>query len=118
MVGEHHQQWSAVRALQSAELRPDRIWLTYMSMGGLCDQFDLDGYLHGLLELPIRDRDLVAQALNETIEDFGVSTDKAPYSTDSVADEPVMTGDLMSLLSVIIAAGLMLSCCDLLNSLW
>jgi hypothetical protein len=52
-----------------AELTVQDVWLRYLALGGTCDAFDLDGYLQGLVPLETFQQDVLAQALNEALED-------------------------------------------------
>ncbi len=52
-----------------AELTVQDLWLRYVALGGTCDAFDLDGYLQGLVPLETFQQDVLAQALNEALED-------------------------------------------------
>jgi len=52
-----------------AELSVPDLWLRYVALGGTGDAFDLDGYLQGLVPLDPFQQDVLAQALNESLED-------------------------------------------------
>lgn len=52
-----------------AELTVQDLWLRYVALGGSGDAFDLDGYLQGLVPLTTFQSDVLAQALNEALED-------------------------------------------------
>jgi hypothetical protein len=52
-----------------AELTVQDLWLRYVALGGTGDAFDLDGYLQGLVSLETFQQDVLAQALNEALED-------------------------------------------------
>jgi hypothetical protein len=64
---ERHRHMDAARA--RAELTVQDLWLRYVALGGTGDAFDLDGYLQGLLPLDIFQQDVLAQALNEALEE-------------------------------------------------
>lgn len=51
------------------ELTVHDLWLRYVALGGTGDAFDLDGYLQGLVPLGAFQQDVLAQALNEALED-------------------------------------------------
>ena len=51
------------------ELTVQDLWLRYVALGGTGDAFDLDGYLQGLVPLETFQQDVLAQALNEALED-------------------------------------------------
>jgi len=68
-----------------AELTVQDLWLRYVALGGTGDAFDLDGYLQGLVPLQIFQQDILAQALNEALED-SYRAYRIPLSTPPPAD--------------------------------
>ena len=52
-----------------AELTVQDVWLRYVAMGGTGDAFDVDGYLQGLVPLDVLQQDVLAQSLNEALEE-------------------------------------------------
>jgi hypothetical protein len=52
-----------------AELTVSDLWLRYVALGGTGDAFDLDGYLQGLVPLDTFQQDVLAQAVNEALDD-------------------------------------------------
>src|ERR687886_1645345 len=64
---ERHRRMDAARV--RAELTVQDLWLRYVALGGTGDAFDLDGYLQGLVPLETFQQDVLAQALNEALED-------------------------------------------------
>jgi hypothetical protein len=74
-----------------AELTVQNLWLRYVALGGTGDAFDLDGYLQGLVPLETFQQDVLAQALNEALED-SYRAYHIPLSTppsDRPGDEPL-----------------------------
>lgn len=73
-------------AMRHAELPLDLVWDHFLNMGGIIGFVELDAYLHGLLTLPDADRDCVAQAVNELLDDLAMTGRagccRAPYSGD------------------------------------
>jgi hypothetical protein len=65
-----------------AELTVQDLWLRYVALGGTGDAFDLDGYLQGLVPLDTFQQDVLAQALNEALED-GYRAYVVPLSTSA-----------------------------------
>jgi hypothetical protein len=59
------QQRSFARAVQHAQLSIDELWLDYFALGGEAGPLEVDAYLHGLTELPVGQRDLLAHTVNE-----------------------------------------------------
>jgi len=64
---EHSRRMDAARV--RAELTVPDLWLRYVALGGTGDAFDLDGYLQGLVPLDVFQQDVLAQAINEALED-------------------------------------------------
>src|SRR3712207_876268 len=62
------------RAVEVARLRADlsvqQLWLRYLALGGSSDAFDVDGYLQGLVPLESFQQDVLAQAVNEGLEEL------------------------------------------------
>ncbi len=85
MTDAYLQQWTALEAARAAGIELEHVGMSYTAMGGTLDEFDVDGYLRGLIRLPRRDRDLIAQAINEIIDTSGSMADGAHYSTDRAA---------------------------------
>src|SRR3712207_5678535 len=64
---ERHRRMNAARI--RAELTVQDLWLRYLALGGTGDAFDLDGYLQGLVPLDGFQQDVLAQTLNEALDD-------------------------------------------------
>ncbi|PYI38629.1 hypothetical protein CVS30_08670 [Arthrobacter psychrolactophilus] len=67
------------RVLPLAHLTVGELWLKYFAIGGSAGQFEVEAYLFAAHTLPVLERDLVAQALNEHFMDLGVDV-RIPYS--------------------------------------
>src|SRR5215218_11306531 len=67
-------------ALKRADITPGDLWLNYFSIGGAVGEYEVQAYLQGLLSLPPLQRDLLACAANELIDDL--PRPRAPYSDD------------------------------------
>lgn len=65
--------------MQRVGLSSDEVWMHYMSLGGGVHEFEFHAYLHGLLQLPALDRDMIAHAVNELYDDV-CRSGRAPYS--------------------------------------
>ncbi|TFV66935.1 UNVERIFIED_ORG: hypothetical protein E4P37_04210 [Bacillus sp. AZ43] len=52
------------------ELTVQELWLRYVALGGNHDEFDIDGYLQGVLPLDELERDILAVALNERLDEI------------------------------------------------
>lgn len=64
------QQHSAFLAAQDAALSTEDLWLHYYSVGGNLKAFELGAYLHGMYPLPVGERNTIALALNELVDDL------------------------------------------------
>jgi hypothetical protein len=69
-----------------AELTVHDLWLRYVALGGTGDAFDLDGYLQGLVPLETFQQDVVAQALNEALDEL-YRASRVPLSTRTPGGE-------------------------------
>jgi hypothetical protein len=68
-------------ALRRAEITPGDLWLNYFSIGGTVGEYEVQAYLQGLLSLPALQRDLLACAANELIDEVP-PLPRAPYLED------------------------------------
>jgi hypothetical protein len=63
-------RYRAVEAARTAaNLSVQELWLRYLAIGGSSDAFDIDGYLQGLVPLEGFQQDVLAQAVNEGLDD-------------------------------------------------
>lgn len=67
-------------ALEAADILVSELWLKYFGMSGDAGEYEVEAYLQGLLSLPPVQRDLLALAANELIDDL--PRPRAPYSDD------------------------------------
>jgi len=67
-------------AVQAAGISVGELWLYYFSLGGAVGEYEVEAYLQGLLSLPSLQRDLLAMAANELIDDM--PRPRAPYSDE------------------------------------
>lgn len=68
-------------ALAQAGVDPSRLWMKYFSIGGEAGEYEVDAYLNGSLSLPPLQRDILAHAANELIDDLPPRL-RAPYCDD------------------------------------
>ncbi len=61
-----------------AELTMTQLWVRYLALGGGCDLFTVDAYLHGLVLLPPGQQDILANVINEQLDDLCQAA-KVPY---------------------------------------
>jgi hypothetical protein len=77
--GEEEQRKRFAAAVRYSGLDLDAIWLRYFSIGGAAGEYEVDAYLNALLSLPTLQRDLLAHAVNELIDELPTPP-RAPYS--------------------------------------
>jgi hypothetical protein len=70
---------SLERARRTAGLTTADLWLRYFALGGMSSPTELEGYLHGALEPPAHERNLIAHAINEHHVELG-RDHPVPYS--------------------------------------
>jgi 8-oxo-dGTP pyrophosphatase MutT (NUDIX family) len=66
-------------AMEESGIPLDEVWLRYFSFTGTAGEYEVDAYLNGSLELPEHERDLLAHAVNELINELPPRR-MAPYS--------------------------------------
>ncbi|WP_329044901.1 serine/threonine-protein phosphatase [Amycolatopsis sp. NBC_01488] len=74
-----HQQRAFASAFGRAELSAEELWLRYFSLGGSLGLLEVEAYLHGLSDLPGFDRDVLAHAVNERLDELTWHR-RAPYT--------------------------------------
>ena len=57
-------------AYSRTELTVEELWTRYFALGGDVDLLELEAYLEGLLALPVNQRDLLAVAVNERLDEL------------------------------------------------
>ena len=67
-------------AMKAADIPVAELWLKYFGLSGDAGEYEVEAYLQGLLSLPPVQRDLLALAANELIDDL--PRPRAPYSDD------------------------------------
>ena len=65
-------------ALDSAGIGTGDLWLRYFSIGGNAGEYEVDAYIQTILSLPPSERDLLAHAANELIDELPARP-RAPY---------------------------------------
>jgi 8-oxo-dGTP pyrophosphatase MutT (NUDIX family) len=68
-------------AMEESGIPLGEVWIRYFSFTGAAGEYEIDAYLNGSLELPTHERDLLAHAVNELINELPPRR-KAPYSDD------------------------------------
>ncbi|MBF6168532.1 serine/threonine-protein phosphatase [Streptomyces gardneri] len=80
------QQRSLFLALKGAELSLEQLWLRYFGLGGVAGYLDIDAYAHSTGELPPLERDILAQAANERL-------DELTWSKHATFSRPIRDGE-------------------------
>jgi hypothetical protein len=70
--------WVAIR---TADFNLQEVWVRYFGLAGSVDEYELDAYLYGLIVLPPLECDLIAEAVNELIDEIP-PLPRAPYGAD------------------------------------
>jgi hypothetical protein len=76
---EHEQRRLAAACFQRSGMTLEQLWTRYFALGGTVSLLDLDAYLNGLVQLPPGQRDMVAHAVNERLDEL-TGPPRAPYS--------------------------------------
>lgn len=71
-------------AIRAANIPVSELWLKYFGLSGDAGEYEVEAYLQGLLSLPAVQRDLLALAANELIDD--IPRPRAPFSDDFESD--------------------------------
>ena len=77
---ENEQRRGFEESLRHADLSMEELWLRYFTLGGLAGQFEVEAYIHGAMALPALQRDVLAHALNERLDEMLSAAPRAPYS--------------------------------------
>lgn len=77
---EPQQRRQLREAMKAADITVGELWLQYFSVSGDAGEYEVEAYLQGLLSLPPLQRDLLALAANELIDEL--PRPHAPYSED------------------------------------
>lgn len=84
---ESEQRRRFAASLRNADLSIEELWLRYFTLGGHAGQFEVEAYIHGAIALPALQRDILAHALNERLDELYSLAPRATYSVDPPDDE-------------------------------
>jgi Stage II sporulation protein E (SpoIIE) len=79
-AGEQAQRAAIGGAVRHAELTLEQLWMRYFALGGDLDLVDVDAYVAELTQLPALDRDMLAHAVNERLDEL-TGQRRAPYAS-------------------------------------
>jgi hypothetical protein len=63
------QDTALAAALRRADLTLEQLWTRYFALGGDADLMDVDAHVAGLVRLPPGERDKLAHAVNERLDE-------------------------------------------------
>jgi hypothetical protein len=95
-----HQLFEAAR--KRAGWTVQQLWVGYLAVGGSRDAFDIDAYLYGLGPLSDDQQDILANAVNERLDDLYRAA-CVPYLA-TLALEPCQCQDPMTILDELLGA--------------
>jgi stage II sporulation SpoE-like protein len=90
-------------AREHAHLSLEDLWMRYFALGGEADLVDVDAHLAGLVTLPPPQRDMLAHAINEALDEL-VAPHKVPY-TRPIRQHLPTSGPLAALVTLLTGAG-------------
>ena len=96
---EDEQQRLLAVGYQRAELTMEQLWLRYFALGGDAGLMEVDAHLHGLMPLPALQRDILAHAINERLDEL-VWPRRVPYSR-TIRDGRPDAGPLAALVTLL-----------------
>ena len=82
---------------------PEQLWIRYFALGGDADLIDVEAHLAGLMPLPAGQRDMLAHAVNERLDEL-VAAHRVPYIRTVRQGRPA-TGPLAALVDLLASAG-------------
>jgi Stage II sporulation protein E (SpoIIE) len=96
---EDAQRTATADAVSHAELTLEQLWTRYFALGGDLDLVDVDAYVSGLGQLPRLQRDMLAHAVNERLDELS-GRRRVPYSSP-IRQRLPSTGPLAALVRLI-----------------
>lgn len=96
---EEEQRRLLAACFARSDLTLEQLWMRYFALGGSLSLLELDAYLNGLFALPRVDRDMLAHAVNERLDEV-TGPARAPYS-HSVPDAKPLHGPLRALVDLL-----------------
>ena len=96
---QERQRRSLRTAVPQTRLTLEQLWHRYFALGGTAGLLEVDAFLQGLMPLPDLERDLLAHAVNERLDDL-TGRARATYSFPLRAEVP-RTGPLAAVLHLL-----------------
>ncbi len=99
LQSKEDQSHSLQGALRQAQVTLDELWQSYFALGGTAGLHEVDSFLHDHTPLPLLQRDLLAHALNERLDDLAGRA-RATYSF-ALREETSSTGPLAAMMTLL-----------------
>ncbi|SER72391.1 Stage II sporulation protein E (SpoIIE) [Lentzea xinjiangensis] len=96
---EDEQRRALWLAFGRADLTLEQLWTRYFALGGEAGLVEVEAYLHGLMPLPAVQRDMLAHAINERLDEL-TWPHRVPYTFPARPGRP-RTGPLASLVDLL-----------------
>jgi len=100
---DEQQRTALSEAYRHADLSLEQLWTRYFALGGNLDLIDVEAFLAGLVALPAMERDMLAHAVNERLDELRWRR-RVPYS-HPIRERRPATGPLAALVHLLEAAG-------------
>jgi hypothetical protein len=98
-VTADEQRRAIAAVLPRVELTLEELWVRYFSLGGMAGLVEIDAFLHGAMPLPELERDLLAHAINERLDEL-IGLQRVPY-TRVLRDAVPWSGPLQALVTLL-----------------
>jgi serine/threonine protein phosphatase PrpC len=96
---ENEQRRALGLGYRRAELTLEQLWMRYFALSGVAGLVEIEAYLHGLMPLPPLQRDILAHAVNERLDEL-TWRHRVPYSR-KVRQGPGVQGPLAALVTIL-----------------
>jgi hypothetical protein len=96
---EEEQRSVLVEGYRHADLSLEQLWARYFALGGNLDLFDVEAFLTGLVQVAPHERDMLAHAINERLDELRWQQ-RVPYSRPIRQRRPP-TGPLAALVQLL-----------------
>jgi hypothetical protein len=96
---QDEQRRALALAFSRAGLTPEQLWTRYFALGGAAGLMEVEAYLHGLMPLPALQRDMLAHAINERLDEL-TWPQRVPYTFPARGSSP-RTGPLAGLVGLL-----------------
>ena len=94
------QQRTLALAVRRAALTTDELWTRYVALGGKAEVTKVDEYVRGLAELPAEQRDVLAHAVNDRLDELD-RAHRASYSRTVEETRPRDSASLNALVTLL-----------------